>query len=530
MDRPHSNQPLRILHLEDEPKDAELIQAALESDGLPCEISSVSTREQFTTALEHAGVDLILSDFSLPGFDGVAALQIAHQIAPSVPFIFVSGTIGEEAAISGVRNGATDYVLKHRLSRLGPAVRRAASEAEELNKRRHAEAALRKSEEQLRHAQKMDAVGRLAGGVAHDFNNMLTVILGYSQLMRTNMASDDPYRNDLEEIERAALRSAELTRQLLAFSRQQVLAPKVMSLNTVITEMDKMLQRLIGEHIDLATAPTVDLGSIKADPGQIEQVIMNLAVNARDAMPDGGKLTIETANMDFDESYAGQHFGILPGRYIMLAVSDSGCGMSVETKSRIFEPFFTTKEVGKGTGLGLSTVYGIVNQTGGHIEVYSELGRGTTFKIYLPRVDEPCDAGAEPDFRRRATGGSETILLAEDDDLVRKFVRHALEGSGYYVIEARDGQEAIEHCEAHHIDMLITDIVMPRMSGPELVERLEAHQPMMPVLYVSGYTDRAMVHQGVVGPGRAFLQKPFTPEALLHKVRDTIDQRDLKAA
>ena len=379
-------------------------------------------------------------------------------------------------------------------------------------------------EEQLRQSQKMEAVGRLAGGVAHDFNNLLTVIKGYSELVLDDLDNADPLRHEVDEIKKAADRAATLTRQLLAFSRQQVLAPKVLDLNVVVHNMDKLVHRLLGEDIDLFTVLEPGLGRVKADPGQVEQVIMNLAVNARDAMPQGGKLTIETSNIDLDETYARDHVSVKPGRYVMIAVSDTGTGMPEKVKSRIFEPFFTTKEVGKGTGLGLSTVYGIIKQSGGYIWVYSEVGRGSTFKVYLPRVDAPAEVpiSRSPQPARR---GSETVLLVEDEDGVRALMRQVMHKHGYNVLEARHGGEALLICERHQgkIDMLLTDVVLQQMSGRELAERLLKLRPEMKVLYVSGYADDAIVHHGVLTAGMSFLQKPFTTEALARKIRYVLD-------
>ena len=523
---------LRILLLEDEPKDALLARAALEADGLLGDLECVSSRGEFTAALERGGIDVILSDFSLPGFDGLSALALAREMTPEVPFIFVSGTIGEDAAISAVRSGARDYVLKHRLSRLGPAVRRAVQEAEELKKRREAEATLRRTEDQLRQSQKMDAIGRLAGGVAHDFNNMLTAIMGFCQLLRMRTSNQDPDHQELDEIERAAARAASLTRQLLTLSRQQVLEPRVLDLNAAIAEADKLLRRLIGADVALRAIPGENLGAIKADPGQIDQIILNLAVNARDAMPNGGTLTIETVNVELDEQYARGHAQVRPGRYVMLAVSDTGCGMDDETKARIFEPFFTTKEVGKGTGLGLSTVYGIVKQSDGHIEVDSDPGRGSTFKVYLPRTERRGLGTTVSLSTARTPRGSETILLVDDEEQVRAIMRQSLEMNGYAVIEAADGRQALSRYGAHPgaIDLLITDIVLPHLGGLELAEHLVSVDPSMVVLYISGHTDKAIPEHAIDGPGRAFLQKPFTPQGLLRKVRETLDQPPAQVA
>jgi len=379
-------------------------------------------------------------------------------------------------------------------------------------------------EEQLRQSQKMEAVGRLAGGVAHDFNNLLTVIKGYSELMLDQLEPADPMRAEVEEVQRAADRAAALTRQLLAFSRQQVLAPKVIDLNTVVSNMDKLLKRLLGEDIDLFTVLDPRIGTVRADPGQVEQVIMNLAVNARDAMPRGGKLTIETMNVSLDEVYAREHATVKPGNYVMIAVSDTGAGMDAVTKSHVFEPFFTTKELGKGTGLGLSTVYGIVKQSGGYVWVYSELGMGTTFKVYLPRVDAAAEV-IRPQVASDPFRGHETVLLVEDEDGVRALIRQVLHRNGYTVLQASHGGEALLLCERHEgkIDLLLTDVVLTHMSGTELAQRLLKLRPDMRVLYMSGYTDEAIVQHGVLSPGTQFLQKPFTNEFLARMVREVLD-------
>ncbi len=384
---------------------------------------------------------------------------------------------------------------------------------------------------QLLQSQKMEAVGRLAGGVAHDFNNLLTVIKGYGELMLEELRPNDPMRAEVEEIQKAADRAVSLTRQLLAFSRRQVLAPKIIDLNSVVANMDKLLRRLLGEDIELNTVLDPRLGHVKADPGQIEQVIMNLAVNARDAMPSGGKLTIETVNLDLDSFYAREHVTVAAGPYVMLAVSDTGVGMDTETQSHIFEPFFTTKELGKGTGLGLSTVYGIVKQSGGYIWVYSEMGRGTTFKVYLPRVAEEVAAAGAAGPEHETHRGNETILLVEDEDGVRALIRQVLVRNGYKVLEARHGEEAALLADGHKepIHLLLTDVVLARMSGRELAQRLAPQRPEMQVIFMSGYTDEAIVHHGMLTPGAKFLQKPFTTDTLMHAVRGLLDSAKANA-
>jgi signal transduction histidine kinase len=378
-------------------------------------------------------------------------------------------------------------------------------------------------EQQVRQLQRLDAIGQLAGGIAHDFNNLLTVITGRTHLLLGRPQLDDRLRRDLELIQTTAMRATGLTRQILAFGRKQILEPRVLDLNSVIPGMAEMLQRLIGEDVELAFHPGADLGRVRVDPAQIEQVIVNLAVNARDAMPEGGRLTLETANVELDEEYARRHVGAAPGPHVMLAVSDTGIGMDAATRARIFEPFFTTKAPGRGTGLGLATVYGVVKQSGGNIWVYSEPGHGTTFKIYLPRVADAAEVGEPP---KGLPGlGTETILLVEDDDEVRGLAREILTGYGYTVFEAREATEALLIAERHTgpIHLLVTDVVMPGMSGRALAERLAPLRPETKVLYVSGYTDNAIVHHGRLVPGTQFVQKPFTPAALGLKVREVLD-------
>ncbi len=379
-------------------------------------------------------------------------------------------------------------------------------------------------EEQFRQSQKMEAVGQLAGGIAHDFNNLLTAILGNTQLLLRELPPGDSMHGDVEEIRKASERAASHTRQLLAYSRRQMLQPEVLDLNVVMAEMDKMLRRLIGEHIDLVAVFAPDLGRVRADPNQIEQVIVNLAVNARDAMPDGGKLTIATANVDLDETFAQAHLGSVPGSYAMLSVTDTGVGMDATVRAHLFEPFFTTKEVGKGTGLGLATVYGIVKQSGGYISVYSEPGHGSSFKIYLPRIATPAEppAGAP---KGGPAPGSETVLVVEDEPAVLTLSRRALESQGYVVLAASDADAALRVVERHGgmIHLLLTDVVMPGLSGRELADRLSAQRPGIRVLYMSGYPGDAVVQHGTLPLGSAFLQKPFSPDGLARKVRDVLD-------
>jgi PAS domain S-box-containing protein len=381
-------------------------------------------------------------------------------------------------------------------------------------------------EDQYRQAQKMEAVGQLAGGVAHDFNNLLTVINGFSEMMLAGLPPADPHRGAVEEIYKAGERAALLTRQLLTFSRKEVVKPRVLDLNAVVEGAARMLRRLIGEDVRLDAALATDLDRVKADPGQVEQVIMNLAVNARDAMPTGGRLTVETADVELDAGYARQHAGVAPGRYVLLAVSDTGHGMTPEVQARIFEPFFTTKAQGKGTGLGLATVFGIVKGAGGHVGVYSEVGRGTTFKVYLPSAGRPTDPAADGQGLPGLLTGTGTLLVVEDDEQVRGLTRMALETLGYTVLEAPGGPEAVHLAGAHAgpIDLLVTDVVMPGVSGREVAEAVRMGRPGVRVLFVSGYTDDAVIRHGVLTAEMAFLQKPFTLAALGEKVRAVLDR------
>ena len=394
--------------------------------------------------------------------------------------------------------------------------------AADLTARKQAEAALHRSEEQLRQAQKMEAIGILAGGVAHDFNNLLSVVLSYSEMLMQDLPEHDPMRGDLGEIKKAGERATALTRQLLAFSRQQIIEPRILDLNDIVKNMEPMLRRLIRKDVTLTILPYANLGKCKSDVGQLEQVIMNLVVNARDVMPEGGRLTIESANVVFDDDYERDHFGVMPGNYVMLAVSDTGIGMDKATQTRIFEPFFTTKAKGQGTGLGLSIVFGIVEQSGGTVWVYSEVGKGTTFKIYLPRTDEhPSETAMKPVVTNLR--GTETILLVEDEEQIRNVARGILQRHGYRVLEARNAGEALLTCEQYtdQIHLLVTDVVMPQMSGKQLAERLATIRPEINVLFMSGYTDGALT--GLMSSTAAFIQKPLTPGTLTRKVREVLD-------
>jgi signal transduction histidine kinase/ActR/RegA family two-component response regulator len=517
--------PLRILHLEDDPLDAELITTTLMEGNIPCESQLVDTPQAFLAALKERRMDLILADYSIPGFDGMTALTMARQHCPDVPFLFVSATIGEELAIDAMHQGATDCVLKQRLGRLVPSVQRALRELDDRAERKRAEEALRQSEKQFRQSQKMEAVGRLAGGIAHDFNNLLTVIMGYSHVLFTELGPQHPLRGKIEETLKAGERAATLIRQLLTFSSKQSLAPKILSLNTAVTSLESLLRRLIGEDIKLISQLDPTNGQLHADQAQLEQVLVNLVVNARDAMPNGGTLTIETARVELTRTPVYHLTPLLPGHYVRLSVSDTGCGMDRKTQSHIFEPFFTTKAEGKGSGLGLSTVFGIVSQCGGAIDVTSRVGHGTRFDLYFPSVESDILAAVPAQPSGDPQKGTETILLVEDEPSVRTLVRDELRKLGYRVIEAKNGIEAclLATQQAGSFQLLLTDVVMPGMAGRELAQHLSVIKPDLRTLFMSGYLDDVGIMAGQEEGMSSFLQKPFTPEVLARAVRNLLD-------
>jgi two-component system cell cycle sensor histidine kinase/response regulator CckA len=644
-------EPLRALVVEDSEADYELMLHELRRGGFDVTAIRVDTPPALTNALESFAADIVLSDHALPHTSGLEVLRTVQREQPLLPVLIVTGSIDEETAADYIKAGVADYVVKQRLHRLAPAVRRSlalksalldalnaelAREVSEqrfrslvehssdvitlldetgailystqslkptlgyaagemtgrsvldlvhpdqqaeagallmrllqhpeqtvraelrvrhkdgswrdlevvvanrladlpvralvvnyrdVTERKRAEESLRVVDERLRAAQKMEAVGRLAAGIAHDFNNLLTAILGSTDLLLENLAADHPGREDALESRQAALRAADLTRQLLAFSRQQVLAPRTLDLNDVVRDVERLLRRLIGEDVELRTVLGSDLGAVRADPSQIEQVLVNLAVNARDAMPLGGTLTIETGNVLLDDTYVASQPLVAAGDYVMIAMSDTGIGMDAETQARAFEPFFTTKERGKGTGLGLATVYGIVKQSDGYIWVYSERGLGTTFKVYLPRVVGPAEPPVAMPAATRSLQGSETILVVEDQDEVRTLIRKILEARGYRVLAAGNGAAALQTAALHPgpIHLLVTDVVMPGMSGRELSSQLTTTRKTMRTLYLSGYTDESIVRHGVLEHGVEFLQKPFTADGLARKVREVLE-------
>jgi two-component system, cell cycle sensor histidine kinase and response regulator CckA len=510
--------PLQILHLEDDPNDASLVEATLEAEGIDCWLTQVRTRVEFVAALTAGNIDLVLSDYSLPQFDGLSAAALVARQWPQIPLILVSGTLGEELAIDSLKGGATDYVLKGRLSRLAPAVRRAMKDVAAANDRRLLEA-------QVIEAQKMEVVGRLAAGVAHDFNNILGVIIGYNEIIESEVPGDSPLLKFTSEIGHASVRATALVRQLLVFSRKQTVQPVVLDVNVVLTDIASMLRRLIGEDITLEMAPGTGVGRVTADPGYLGQILMNLAVNARDAMRGGGLLTIETANTSLDQVQAREH-GAPVGEYVRVSVIDTGVGMSDDTQAHLFEAFFTTKPPGEGTGLGLATCLTIAQQSGGHIRMQSDVGKGSRFDVYLPRVDAPLGAFDAPAVLG-GQRGTETVLIVEDDGSVRQLAQHALQALGYQVLTATNGQDGLHVANAHRgapIRLVVTDVVMPVMSGKLMSEWLAATYPGIQVLFVSGYTDDAIAHHGVLLPGVNFLAKPYTPASLARRVRELLDR------
>jgi signal transduction histidine kinase len=511
-------QPLQLLFIGESGVDP--VIGELQRGNYAPSIRCANNLEQLLKELPvHA--DIAIADLSVsPGFGALEALRVIQEQGLDLPLIVVSGKIRDAEVLAVLKAGAADHLTRGNLMRLNAAVERELSSA----RMRHDRVRL---EEQFRQAQKMEAVGRLAGGVAHDFNNLLTVITGYSDLLLGSRELKDTQRSALEEIRRAAERGGALTHQLLAFSRRQPMQARPLKIDELVLHMERMLRRLIGEDVELVTI-AASSEDVFADPGRLEQVIMNLVVNARDAMPEGGKLTIETGSVRLGEGLAARQLGVTPGHYVTVFITDTGIGMDQETQSHLFEPFFTTKNPGRGTGLGLATVYGIIRQSGGAIGISSEPGKGTTARIYLPRAKEkaPPQVVERPPVLMPLTGG-ETILLVEDEARVRKLIVDVLTGRGYHVLEATRGEEALRICKAHcdEIDLAVVDVVMPEMNGPEMVRQLQTFCSHIRILYISGYTDEAMVHHGIGESGAAFLQKPFVPDQLARKVRDVLDSR-----
>jgi two-component system cell cycle sensor histidine kinase/response regulator CckA len=516
--------PLRILHLEDDENDAALVQASLGAGAILSTTRRVHTRDAFDAALNGGEIDLILSDYSMPGFDGISALEMAHARCPDVPVIFVSGTLGEEKAVNSLKNGATDYILKGSLARLAPAVKRAMEEVDGRLERQ-------RLEERFIEAQKMEVIGRLAGGVAHDFNNILAVIMGYNEVMLNEFEPTSELYKSAVEIRNASERGAGLTKQLLVFSRKQTVQPVVLDLENSVQKLESMVGRLVGANIKVTIIGEKSCGYIRADNGYIGQVLMNLVVNARDAMPKGGNLTIATANVTLNEDYVDAHPGETPGDYVRLIVRDTGTGMTEDVKAHLFEAFFTTKPIGKGTGLGLATCQSIVRQCGGHIDVSSELGQGTTFNVYFPRVDKPgVDTSASLSQIGATKGGTETLLIVEDETSLRNLARAVLERLGYKVLLASNGLDGLRAVREHQgtpIRLVITDVIMPGMNGKVMADKLIAEYPSLKILFTSGYPDDAIAQAGVLDRGVHLLLKPHMPAALARKVRELLDEPDV---
>ena len=511
-------QPIRVLFIGETGADA--VAAELQRGGYQPSFQQVSTAGQLQDALAGRW-DIAISDFAGEEVGALEALRAIQDKGVDLPLIVVSGRIKDTEAVAALKAGAADHLTRRNLMRLNAAVER---EIRAAGMRRDRN----RLEEQFRQAQKMEAVGRLAGGVAHDFNNLLTVITGYSDMLLASRDLKDSQRTALEEIRRSAERGGALTHQLLAFSRRQPLEPRMVRINDLILQIEKLLRRLIGEDIELVTIPAAPDDVVEADPGRLEQVIMNLVVNARDAMPNGGKLTLETGSVQLSEAFSAKQLGVEPGRYVIVSVTDTGVGMSEETQSHLFEPFFTTKNPGRGTGLGLATAYGIIRQSGGAIRIISQPERGTTARIYLPSTQAGVPARVEnASAPAGPLTGVEAILVVEDEARVRKLIVDVLTARGYRVLEATRGEDALRTARAHAgaIDLAVVDVVMPEISGPDLVRQLRPLRPDIRVLYISGYTDEAIVHHGIPESGAAFLQKPFLPDALARKVREVLDTR-----
>jgi two-component system cell cycle sensor histidine kinase/response regulator CckA len=510
--------PLRLLIVEDSEDDAALLLRELKRGGYDVIHERVDTPAALTSALDRQKWDLVISDHSMPHFTGIDALHLLRSKGSRIPFIFVSGTIGEETAVSALKDGAQDYLMKTNLKRLVPAVQRELREAEERGERE-------RLEQQVQQLHKFETIGRLAGGIAHDFNNVIGAILGWAELCSQETKPGTQLHERIHKIIDQADRATALTSQLLSFARRQFLQPKRIDLNMYVLQSSSLLRRVIGEHIAITVQTAKDLHVMLADPSQIDQVLMNLCLNARDAMPKGGRLVLETRNIEITEEYCRLVTYARPGNYVLLSVSDTGAGMDAATIEQIFEPFFTTKELGKGTGLGLATVYGIVKQHCGFINVESEVGKGTTFQIYLPAstgMAEPREAASDEKVRK----GSETILLAEDHDGLRQSAQEMLEALGYRVLLAADGFDAVRLFKANsaQIELVVLDVVMPGLSGPETYSQMAAIRPDLRVVFTTGYTSEVASLTTMIDKGAAFLQKPYGQRSIGVKIRDVLDR------
>jgi signal transduction histidine kinase len=513
--------PLRVLMVEDSEDDAALLGRQLRRGGYEVTFQRVDSSAAMSAAIEREKWDLVICDYSMPHFSGTDALKLLRAKDSEVPFIFVSGTIGEETAVDALKLGAQDYLMKDNLKRLVPAIQRELRQVEQRRERK-------RLEHHVQELQRFEAIGRLAGGIAHDFNNALGVILGWAQLGYDSVPDNSPVRENFRVIRDQAQSSAGLTRQLLAFARRQVLQPRSVNLNDLISKITGLLKTAVGEQTELRIALTPGLQATMADPTQIEQVLMNLCLNALDAMPQGGHIVIGTQNVEIGEDFCRTHSYGHPGRYALLSVSDTGVGMDAATLDRIFEPFFTTKEMGKGTGLGLATVYGIVKQHGGFVNVYSEPGQGTTFHVYLPANSGSPEAIELATSEDAQKGGTETILVAEDHEGLRELVRGTLTSQGYSVILASDGRDAVRMFKANseEIRLVVLDVVMPFLSGPEAHSQMCAIRPGLPVIFTSGHVAESVSLNSKIAAGAAFLQKPCTPQALSRTVRNTLDAKN----
>jgi two-component system cell cycle sensor histidine kinase/response regulator CckA len=509
-------QPLRVLFIEDSEDDTALIVRELKRAGYQPEFKRVDSPETLKAMLNAQDWDLLISDYSMPLFSGTDALKLVRGMGSDVPFIFVSGTLGEDTAVAALKNGAQDYVLKNNLKRRAPSVERELREVKERKERK-------RLEQHVQQLQKFEAIGRLAGGIAHDFNNTIGAVMGWAELGCDETQPGTHLRQRFEKIRDQAVWAGKLTSQLLAFARRQVLQRRGVNLNTLIEEGMKLLHRVIGAQIEVRIVAGPNLEITLADPTQIEQALINLCLNARDAMPEGGILTIETQNVEIGEEFCRQHLSGTPGRYIQLSVSDTGTGMDKATLERIFEPFFTTKELGRGTGLGLATVYGVVKQHEGFISASSEPGEGTVFRLFFP-VAVGAAESREIHFEQQPHRGTETILLADDYEGLRESTREMLEGLGYTVISAQDGLEAVELFKknAKQIDLVLLDVVLPSQSGPDAYAQISEISPDTRVIFVSGYTAENALLRSAIQKGITILQKPFSMNSLSSAIRDAL--------
>ncbi len=510
--------PLRLLVVEDSSEDTELLVRTLRKARYDVRHVRVDSRDTLQKALEQPW-DIVISDHSMPGFSGIAALQVVRDRFPDIPFIFVSGTMGEDVAVDAMRVGAQDYIMKSNLARLVPAIERELKESKN-------RAEQKRTELRVRQLEKFEAIGKLAGGIAHDFNNVIGAIMGWAELGRDEVPEGSRAKKYFQQIRAQSERAAGLTRQLLAYARRQMLEPRILNLNQLIGEATPLLQKVIGEQIEMKFVLASDLQTVRADQSQLEQVLMNLCFNARDAMPDGGQLLIETKNLQLDDAYTERHHYARVGDYVSLSVSDTGVGIPGEMLGHIFEPFFTTKDVGRGTGLGLATAYGIVKQHEGLIEVYSEVGQGSVFHVYLPACKalpaQQIDKGEEAPAR----GGTETILIAEDHAGNLEMMNEILCKLGYRVILASDGEEAVNKFRGHHreIALVLMDVMMPRIAGAEAYERIREMRADIPVIFTSGYSEESARLASLVSAGVPLLRKPFAPKMLAQKVREVLDK------